>query len=66
MVVTGWGFGARRGTSKVYFSGKAATTYVSWSKGKIKVKVPTMTKGRKAVTVRTKDGRSAAKYFRVT
>ena len=61
----GWSFGASRGTSKVYFGTKAATKYVSWSKYKIKVRVPAMAKGRKAVTVRTRAGKSNVKYFTV-
>jgi hypothetical protein len=65
VTITGSFFGARRGTSKVYFGGKAATKYVSWSKGKVKVKVPFVAKGRKAVRVKTKDGRSNARFFRV-
>jgi hypothetical protein len=60
----GTGFGATRGTAKVYFGAKAATKYVSWSKTKIKVKVPTMTKGREAVKVKTTGGVSNVKYFR--
>lgn len=65
VTITGWGFGRTRGTSKVYFGTKAVTKYVYWSAGKIKVKVPSLTKGRKAVTVRTSLGKSGAKYFTV-
>ncbi len=65
MTLTGWNFGATRGTAKVYFGGKAATRYVSWSATKIEVKVPTLAKGSKTVTVRTAGGRSNAKTFRV-
>ena len=61
----GWSFGASRGTSKVYFGGKAATKYISWSKYKIKVRVPLIAKGKKAVTVRTSAGKSNTKYFTV-
>ena len=60
MTIKGWGFGAKRGTSKVTFGHKAVTKYVSWSKARIKVKVPAMSVGRKAVRVRTEDGRSNA------
>jgi hypothetical protein len=65
VTISGSFFGARRGTSKVYFGTKAATKYVSWSASKIKVKVPRMSKGRKAVRVKTADGRSNVRYFRV-
>jgi len=63
--VEGWGFGAKRGTSKVYFGSKAATSYVFWSRSTIKVRVPSMAAGRKPVTVRTKFGRSNDMSFRV-
>jgi hypothetical protein len=63
VTITGTGFGAVRGTSKVYFGSKAATRYVSWSATKIKVKVPRVTKGRKAVKVKTAGGTSNIKYF---
>jgi hypothetical protein len=64
VTITGSGFGTRRGTSKVYFGGKAATKYVSWGATKIRVKVPRITKGRKAVKVKTSGGTSNVKYFR--
>ena len=53
LTINGWNFGAHRGTSKVYFGSKAVTTYVSWSATKIKVRVPTLAKGKKLVTVKT-------------
>ena len=61
----GWTFGATRGTSKVYFGAKAVTKYVSWSKYQIKVRVPSLSKGKKAVTVKTPAGKSNVKYFTV-
>ena len=36
VTLTGWNFGATRGTAKVYFGGKAATRYVSWSATEIR------------------------------
>ena len=66
VTITGSGFGARRGTARVFFAGKAATRYVSWSATRIKVKVPRLAKGRKTVKVVTAGGKSAAKTFRVT
>jgi hypothetical protein len=63
VTITGMGFGATRGTSKVYFGSKAATRYVFWSASKIKVKVPSVTKGKKAVKVKTSLGPSNVKYF---
>jgi hypothetical protein len=63
VTIVGKGFGAARGTSKVTFGTKAATRYVFWSDTKIKVRVPSIAKGRKAVRVVTMVGRSNAKYF---
>jgi FG-GAP-like repeat/IPT/TIG domain len=65
VTLTGWGFGRTRGTSKVYFGAKAVTRYVSWSAGKVKVRVPVVAAGRKAVSVLTRDGRTNTKYFAV-
>ena len=65
LTITGSGFGAKRGTAKVYFGSKVVTTYISWSNTKIKVRVPKLTKGKKSVTVTTTGGRSNAKTFRV-
>ncbi|MGZ4199107.1 MAG: IPT/TIG domain-containing protein, partial [Thermoleophilia bacterium] len=65
MTITGKGFWDRRGTSKVYVGGKSVTTYVSWSATKIKVRVPKLGAGRKAVKVKTSGGTSNVKYFRV-
>ena len=65
VTITGTGFGAKRGTAKVYFGSKAVTTYVSWSATKIKVRVPTLAKGKKLVTVKTAGGKSNAKTFTV-
>ena len=44
----------------------AVTRYVSWSSTRIKVKVPAVSRGRKAVTIRTAGGKSNAKTFKVT
>jgi hypothetical protein len=65
VTITGTGFGATRGTSKVMFGSKAATKYVSWSATMIKVKVPATTAGTKAVKVVTKAGTSKSKKFKV-
>ena len=64
VTITGTGFGAKRGTSKVYFGSKAVTRYAYWSSTKIKANVPRLTKGRKTVRVRTSLGRSNGKFFR--
>jgi hypothetical protein len=61
VTIKGWGFGARRGASKVYFGSKAATKYVSWAKGTIRVKVPAVSAGHRTVRVRTVDGRSSGR-----
>jgi hypothetical protein len=63
VTIVGKHFGAARGAYKVLFGTKAATRYVFWSATKIKVRVPRITKGRKAVRVVTAVGRSNAKYF---
>ena len=63
VTITGTGFGAQRGASKVYFGGKAADRYVDWSATRIKVKVPRVSKGKTSVLVKTLMGRSNAKAF---
>ena len=63
VTLTGTGFGAKRGTSKVLFGARAVTKYLSWSATKIKVRVPTLTKGKKAIKVKTASGTSNVKYF---
>jgi hypothetical protein len=64
VTITGLGFRAKRGTSKVYFGNKAATKYVFWSDSKIKVKVPSIGVGKRSVRVRTALGRSNAVTFK--
>jgi len=64
VTITGTGFGATRGTSKVSFGTKTATKYMLWSATKIKVKVPRVSRGRKAVKVTTAGGPSNVRYFR--
>ena len=54
-----------RALAQVFFGSKAAGKYLSGSDTKIKVKVPTLTKGAKSVTVKTAGGRSNAKMFMV-
>ncbi len=63
VTIVGKNFGAKRGASKVLFTSKAVTKYVSWSATKIRVRVPTMSKGRKALHVVTTAGKSGVKYF---
>jgi hypothetical protein len=65
VTISGSGFGAKRGTSKVLFGSVAVSKYVSWSATKIKVKVPKLAKGKRSVTVRTSGGKSNAKTFKV-
>jgi len=64
VTITGLGFRAKRGTSKVYFGSKAATKYVLWSDSRIKVKVPSIGVGKRSVRVRTALGRSNALTFK--
>lgn len=66
VTITGLGFRAKRGTSKVFFGSKAATKYVFWSDSKIKVKVPPISVGEKKVRVKTPLGRSNAVIFKRT
>lgn len=63
VTITGTGFGAKRGTSKVYFGSKAASRYVKWTATKIKVRVPRVSRGKTSVRVKTLMGRSNAKAF---
>jgi hypothetical protein len=66
VVLTGAGFGARRGTSYVKFGGVHCTRYLSWSDTRIKCKVPAHAKlGKRMVKVHTLAGLSNAKAFRV-
>jgi hypothetical protein len=65
VTLTGAHFGKVRGAGCVMFGAKVATSYVSWSSTKIKVKVPTGTaQGLVKVTVKTVAGRSQAIAFR--
>jgi len=66
VTITGASFGATRGASYVKFGATRCTGYVSWGATKIKVKLPRLAKGKKAVTVRTFGGKSNAMTFRVT
>ncbi len=61
--ITGRGFGAKRGSGRVFFGTRAATAYLSWSSTRIKVRVPAIAKGRKTVTVKTAGGKSNGRYF---
>ena len=65
VTITGSGWGARPGRAMVYFGGRAVSTHVSWSATKIKVKVPSLAKGKKSVMVETSGGRSNAETFTV-
>jgi hypothetical protein len=65
VTITGTGFGVVRGKARVFFGGKAATKYVSWSQTKIKVKVPATAAGKVSVTVKTVEGKSNARPFTV-
>lgn len=64
ITLTGMRFGARRGAGTVRFGAVTATSYVSWSSTKIKVRVPDDTAaGRVGVMVKTVAGRSAKRRF---
>jgi hypothetical protein len=63
--LSGWHFGAVRGSSLIKFGSRTATRYVSWSDTRIIVRVPQGTvRGQVKVTVKTAAGTSAAKSFR--
>ena len=65
VTLTGAHFGAVRGAGRVMFGAKAATSYVSWTSTKIKVRVPTGTaQGLVKVAVKTVAGRSQTIAFR--
>jgi FG-GAP repeat/IPT/TIG domain len=63
VTIAGKYFGAKRGTSKVLCGTKAVTRYVSWNATKIRIRVPAIIKGRRALRVVTAAGKSNAKYF---
>ena len=66
VLITGSGFGAKRGTSFVKFGVTKCAKYVSWSTTRIKCKVPAKAKfGKVSVTVTTIVGKSNAKSFTV-
>ncbi len=67
VTITGSGFRASRGSSSVAFgtSSLSSIDYVSWSNGKIVVKVPGGANGKPLITVSTAGGRSNGVSFRV-
>ena len=65
VTLTGIRVGLKRGAGVVRFGGATATSYVSWSSTKIRVRVPAGTAwGWVQATVRTVAGTSASKSFR--
>ena len=66
VVVTGTGFGLRRGASFVRFGKARCTKYISWSAGRIRCRVPaTAALGARGVRVTLKVGTSKAMSFTV-
>jgi hypothetical protein len=65
VTIAGTGFGALRGKAKVYFGSKVAGKYPLWSATKIKVKVPKTTAGKVTAKVKTVEGKSNGKSFKV-
>ncbi len=64
VTLTGRRFHQRRGTGVVRFAGVAATSYLRWSDGEIKVRVPEGTPKRSvSVTVTSIVGKSRARSF---
>jgi hypothetical protein len=67
VTITGTGFGARRATSFVNVGNAKCKKYYSWSRTRIKCKVPAKAKsGRRLVTVTTAAGTGNGRPFRVT
>ena len=66
VVITGAGFGARRGAGYVKFGLTRCGTYLSWSDARIRCRVPAKARfGLLTVRVTTAAGSSNPKYFRV-
>jgi hypothetical protein len=66
VTLSGTAFGKTRGTSYVMFGAKKCTSYVSWSNGRVKVRVPTKAAfGATKVKLVTKVGASNARSFTV-
>jgi hypothetical protein len=66
VTITGTRFGLKRGTSYVKFGLRKCSKYLSWSKTRIKCRVPAKAKfGWLKVRVTTTVGTSNAKSFRV-
>ena len=66
VTLTGKNFGSKRGTSYVKFGLRKCSKYLSWSKTRIKCRVPAKAKfGWLKVRVTTTVGASNAKSFRV-
>jgi len=66
VVITGTGFGTRRGTSVVKFGTTKCDTYLSWSRTRIKCRVPAKARfGLLTIKVNTSAGVSNGKSFRV-
>ena len=66
VTLTGKNFGSKRGISYVKFGTRKVTKYLSWSKSRVKCRVPARAKiGRVKVIVHTTGGTSNARIFRV-
>ncbi len=65
VVLTGTGFGAKRGGNGVLFGSVPATSYPRWTTTSITVTVPKLPPGPTTVSVRTKGGDSETLAFRV-
>lgn len=65
VTISGYGFGATRGSSLVRFGTIKASEYTSWSDTRIKVKVPAPASRKCKLTVTTAGGVSNPVYFKV-
>jgi hypothetical protein len=66
VTIIGTGFGARRGSSYVKYGSKKCTRYVSWTKTRIRCRVPAKARfGALRIRVTTAGGTSKGKSFRV-
>ncbi len=63
LVITGSGFGAERGDSRICFGEVTATEYFRWTDTRIEVKIPPGVAGQVEITVVTPGGTSNAVVF---
>ncbi len=65
VIISGRGYGLTRGTSYVMFGTEKVSTYSSWTDTKLKVKVPSVSKGYTSIKVVTSGGTFNSVSFKV-